>query len=314
MCPVGNLLTVYLHRAILGMWTKTYTAEMKKAKKPAQIEKIPGTKIEGVWFGDKDKATAIMVYAHGGGFAMPGLDMHAQMLDRWTGWCGGKLAIFAPAYTLTPHGVYPQALAEVVEATRFIAEGVGKDKDLLIGGDSAGGQLALAVLSHLGGHQHPETTVVKALDLKGKKFKLAVVIAPWVSSDSHKFPTTHELSYTDMIAPNVAEYWAGLYKNGRKDDEYVVPEIAPASWWSGLGNTTDELLVLAGDHEVLRDPIKSWYTKVEQGWQGGNSRLVIGEGESHDEPLQPKKIENEVAGKEKTQEGAIYLRLKEVVV
>jgi acetyl esterase/lipase len=307
------MLTFEFCRAVLGTWVKTYTAEVKKAKQPVQIEKIPGAKIDGVWFGDKNKASTIMIYIHGGGYAMPGLDMHAKMLMRWAGWCDGKLAIFAPAYTLTPHGVYPQALSEVIEATRFILEGVGKNKEVMIAGDSAGGQLVLSILSHVSGHQHPETTIVKPLDLKGKKFKSAICIAPWVSSDSNKFPSTHELAYTDMIAPNVAAYWSGLYKNGRKDDEYIVPEIAPASWWSGLGDATDELLATAGDHEVLRDPIKSWYRNVEQGWQGGNHRLVVGEGESHDEPLQPKKLDGEVAGKEKTQEGAIYLRLKELV-
>lgn len=289
---------------------------MRKNKQPVRIEKVPGTKIDGLWFGDKDTAKTIMVYFHGGGYAMPGLEQHAQMLSRWTGWCGGKLAIFAPAYTLTPHAVYPQALGEAVEATRYILEGVGKDKDVVIAGDSAGGQLVLAVLSHSSGHQHPDVSIVKPLDLKGKKFKAAITVAPWVSSDSQKFPSTHDLAYTDMIGPYVANYWSSLYKGGKQDDEYIVPEIAPPSWWSGLGGSLEgELLVTAGEHEVLRDPIKAWYAKMAQGWQGGNARLVVADGESHDEPLNPKKpefLEAEVGGKEKSQEGAIYVTLKEL--
>ena len=282
---------------------------MKKTKQPVQIEKIPDTKIEGVWFGDKNKADTIMVYLHGGGYAMPGLDMHAQMLDRWVKWCGGKMAIFAPAYSLTPHAPYPQALGESVEAMRMILEGTGKNKDVVLAGDSAGGQLVVALLSHVSGHPHPEANVVRPLDLQGKKFKGAIAIAPWVSSDSKKFPTIDELSYTDVIGPAVASYWSGLYKNGRADDNYIVPEIAPANWWSGLGGAVDDLLAVGGGDEALRDPIKSWFEHVQQGWQGGKTRLVVADGESHDEPLQSKGdkvLKAEVLGQEKTQEGAIY--------
>jgi acetyl esterase/lipase len=285
---------------------------MRKAKLPVRIEKIPGTTIDGVWFGNPETAKVIMVYFFGGGYAMPGLDVHAQMLQRWVNWYDGKLAIFAPSYTLTPHAVYPQAFGECVEATRYILEGVGKDKDVVIGGDSAGGQLVVAVLSHVSGHQHSNSALVKPLDLKGKKLKSAIVIAPWASSDSKKFPTAHELSYTDTVSPYIASYWSGLYKNGRDDDEFIVPEIAEPSWWSGLGNSLESLLVLVGEHETLRDIIKSWFSKVEQGWQGGNARLVVGEAESHDEPLIPKQVMDEIAGKEKTQEGAIYLHFKDL--
>ena len=74
---------------------------------------------------------------------MPAMDLHAAFLGKMVEWNKGDLAIFMPAYTTTAEAHYPQALGEVVEATRLVLEGVGKDKDVIIGGDSAGGQLAV---------------------------------------------------------------------------------------------------------------------------------------------------------------------------
>jgi acetyl esterase/lipase len=303
------------NRALLGYWPKTYAAQMKKFKKPVIIEDIPGTKIQGTWFGDKERASTILIWYHGGGFAMSGMDMHAVMLNRWDEWCDGKLAIFMPGYTTTPTGVYPQALAESVEATRYVLDGAGKNKEVIIGGDSAGGQLCIAVLSHVSGHPHPQSDKVKPLDLKGKKLKGAIALAPWVSSDANKFPSMRENEPTDMITCYVAGYWSELWKAGHPDDEYIVPEIAPPGWWSGVKNVTDNVIILAGDDEVLRDPIVSWAKKFEEGSGVANVRLVVAPGESHDEPMQPKAEElmrKEVEGKEKTQEGAILLFLKKL--
>jgi acetyl esterase/lipase len=114
-------------------------------KRKIDVEVIPGSGISGVWFGDKEKAKVLLVYYHGGGFAMPAMPQHPGFLDRLVEWGQGDLAVFLPAYTTTSQGVYPQALGEVVEATRFVLEGAGRDKDVLIAGDSAGGQLAVSL-------------------------------------------------------------------------------------------------------------------------------------------------------------------------
>jgi len=310
-----STLTARQLQVIMPPWLDNYKAQQKKDKKPIDIEKIPDTNIEGVWFGDKNAATTIMIFFHGGGFAMPGMDMHAQLLARMADWGKGNLAIFAPAYTLTPYAVYPQALGECVEATRFILEGVGKSKGILLAGDSAGGQLVIALLSHVSGHQHPQGQVVKPLELQGRRFKGAAALSPWVSSDTKKFPSIHELSKTDMIGPNCATYWDDIYRAGKSADHYIVPEAAPTEWWAGLGESVDDLLILAGGDEAILEPIESWSKKVQEGWPNGKVRLVVGAGESHDEPLTPigaEKLNAQVPGKETAMEGALYHWVKDL--
>jgi acetyl esterase/lipase len=131
---------------------------------------VPNADVEVVWFGNKQKAKTILLYIPGGGFVMPTVPGMVNMVDGWQHWVGDDLAICAPMYALSPGAAYPQALAETVEALRSVLDGIGKDKDVLLGGDSAGGQLALAILSHIGGHGHPRKSV-KQLDLGRRKLK-----------------------------------------------------------------------------------------------------------------------------------------------
>ena len=87
-----------------------------------------------------------MVYYHGGGFVIPGSDRHLDMLLRFVEFSNNNLAIFAVAYTLSPGAVYPTAIGQSVEALRYIVSLPGHSADTtLIGGDSAGGNLAVAV-------------------------------------------------------------------------------------------------------------------------------------------------------------------------
>lgn len=301
------------NRFLLGPWVESYKSYQKKIKQPVDIDRVPRTSIRGGWFGDKHKAKTILVYYHGGGHALPGLPVYLPMLTRMVGWCDGNLAIFSPGYTCTPNAQYPQAFGELVEALRFVLEGVGKDKEILLGGDSAGGQLVLAVLSHLSGHPHPDSSIVKPLTLDGRKIRGVFTLAPWVSSDVSKFPSFTEHAITDTISPKSLKYWEGLYKNGKPDDEYIVPEMAAADWWSGMSQVTDNVLVTCGNDEALRDAIKSFFPKFQQGVGKERTRLLVADGESHDEPVVQRDVEflrKEVYGQEKTQEGAILNWLK----
>jgi hypothetical protein len=134
-------------------------------------------------------------------------------------------------------------------------------------------------------------------------------MAPWVSSDYRKFPSMVELSQTDVIDSNIADYWSSIWKAGKPDDEYIVPEIAPATWWNGVSDVVEtDILATAGNDEALRDAIISWAGKFEDALGKQKFRLIVGYGESHDEPLTPKPeavVNGDVAGQEKTQEGAI---------
>jgi acetyl esterase len=88
----------------------------------------------------------LLVYAHGGGFmqgSLPSWDATLRELVRQS-----RVAVLSVDYKLSPEHRFPKAFDEMVAMTRLAArEGAGLGVDptrVAVGGDSAGGNLALA--------------------------------------------------------------------------------------------------------------------------------------------------------------------------
>jgi acetyl esterase len=95
---------------------------------------------------DEVERPALLIYAHGGGFmqgSLPSWDAMLRELVRQSG-----VAALSVDYKLSPEHRFPKAFDEMVAMTRHAArEGAGLGIDpsrLAVGGDSAGGNLALA--------------------------------------------------------------------------------------------------------------------------------------------------------------------------
>lgn len=304
--------TIAQLQAILPPFQSAYEAWCKKEGKTPDVVSVPGTGIKGFWLGDKEKAKVVLVYFHGGGYCLPGLDVHVVLLMRMVEWSGGKMAIFCPCYSLAPMVTYPTPVGECVEAVRYVMDKYSQ-KELCLGGDSAGGNMTLAVLSHLNGHPHPDKSVVKELKLN-KPLAGTLVIAPWVYMDDDKFESMKKFGDRDVINAAVSKYWGGAYQGNSKIDQYLWAETADPTWWKGAKDVTGKFLVCAGDDECLRDPIVSWVQKYKQGTGSDAVTLVVAKGEIHDHPLADLRSEAEVAKTtETTQSGAIYKWIRELV-
>ena len=102
----------------------------------------------------------LLVYLHGGGFVVGDLDTHdlpCRLLCR-----EGGLHVLSVDYRLAPEHPFPAALDDAVAAVRWAranAASLGADDGrILLGGDSAGANLALAATS-----AHPELPVTAQL-------------------------------------------------------------------------------------------------------------------------------------------------------
>jgi acetyl esterase len=84
---------------------------------------------------------ATVLYLHGGGFILGGLESHdsicAEICDR-TGF-----EVVAVDYRLAPEHLHPAQFDDALAAFRFIAD--SRDRPVILSGDSAGGNLAAAV-------------------------------------------------------------------------------------------------------------------------------------------------------------------------
>jgi acetyl esterase len=86
----------------------------------------------------------VMLYLHGGGFVIGGLETHDSLCRQLAQRSGG--AVLALDYRLAPEHPFPAAVDDAWAALRWLAaEGAGIGLDgsrLAVGGDSAGGTLA----------------------------------------------------------------------------------------------------------------------------------------------------------------------------
>ncbi|KPI42728.1 Monoterpene epsilon-lactone hydrolase [Cyphellophora attinorum] len=287
----------------------------------APIVPIPDTKASGFWIGDPRKAKYFSLYVHGGGYVIPGSEGHLKMLYKMVNWSDGKLALFCVAYTLSPEAIYPQALSECVEGLRYMFSlPQVRPANTLLTGDSAGGAIVLAILSHISAHPHPDSAIVKPLQLEGgQSLKSAILINPFISSSSARYASIKRFQYRDTFNESTADAWLTAYnggKSGFEDDMYICPAHADESWWKGT--KCGEILCTAGGEESLLDSIIDWSEKYRKGMAGGKRRgddavkLVVGEKETHIMPVLAPYDEDKLdALGEKSTEGAIRAWIRE---
>ena len=115
----------------------------------------------GDWFIPRGHQSPLtLLYFHGGGYAFYGavsrhfIAMLAQLL---------QVPIFAPDYRLTPEHPHPAQLDDGLAAYQYLlAAGISPSR-LIVGGDSAGGHLALMLVARLPESGLPQPALVIAL-------------------------------------------------------------------------------------------------------------------------------------------------------
>src|SRR4051794_25914435 len=93
-----------------------------------------------------DRVLPALIYFYGGGWVWANVDTHDRMTREDA--ARGDVAVVSVDYALSPEAKFPQALLECAAVVRDIAENASswavKGDQILLGGDSAGGNLALA--------------------------------------------------------------------------------------------------------------------------------------------------------------------------
>jgi acetyl esterase len=93
-----------------------------------------------------DRLLPVLIYFHGGGWVWSSIDTHDRLAREYSS--AGEVAVVSVDYALSPEAKFPQALEECTAVTRYVsshgAEWGLDPSALFVGGDSAGGNLALA--------------------------------------------------------------------------------------------------------------------------------------------------------------------------
>lgn len=184
------------------------------------------------WVRAREASAGALLWAHGGGFNAGSAVTHRDLAARLAAATG--LPVLLVDYRLAPEHPYPAGRDDVATVYRaLLAQGFAPEQ-LVVGGDSAGGNLAVSALLTLrdGGVALPSAVVLVSawLDL--------TLSGDSISTRTHIDPVTSK---------HGLERAAGLYcAAGEQAEPLASPVFARLA---GLPPT----LVQVGDHELLLD-------------------------------------------------------------
>ena len=141
--------------------------------------------------------------------------------------------------------------------------------NIVIGGDSAGGNLALQLASqllhphpslptlHLPSHAKTTETDVNASEEFSEPFGGILLISPWLQYNTDA-PSFARNRARDFIPFSSWRVFAEIVREGIVPElhNHLEPGIAPRGWWKGLGRVFPRVLITAGEYEGIVDPIQ----------------------------------------------------------
>ncbi|KAF2822349.1 alpha/beta-hydrolase [Ophiobolus disseminans] len=263
------------------------------------IDIVDGDKVAAHWLGNPN-ARHVVLYFHGGGYTQSANHGNFYYLSRLVRDLnpekGNSFAVLLLAYTLAPEATHPTQLREASAALTYLVNKTGRSpSDVFVSGDSAGGNLALMLLSHAL-HPHPQ---VPSIGLEAP-LGGALLYSPWAGFGTGF--ASYDNIKLDMLSPLALRKWSAMFLNKANTDDpeadpgpvsgdaYTEACKNPASWWTGLHKVVGDVFVAYGSYEVLADPIKELEKNLIAGWAAGGgdpNRVIFVEGakEAHIAPI-----------------------------
>ena len=197
-----------------------------------------------------------LFYCHGGGYLDPMIgSAHFPMVQRMAAACNARQIAFLE-YTLMPYIAYPGQLIQAVEAVHVLLnqEDIAPE-DLILGGDSAGGNLIASLLAHITSPCPGVPTLGMAPDAQ---FGAAVLLSPWLTMKATD-PVAIANGAHDYISSARVRFFAELLRTN-PEHVWVEPIDAPGAkgvWDAAFPRGKPEharvkrVLVTAGSAEVI---------------------------------------------------------------
>jgi epsilon-lactone hydrolase len=218
------------------------------------ITPVVQEKFRGSWFASKNTEPRVTVlYLHGGGYSFYP-QAYANFIAVVT--VAANSRTLALDYRLAPEHRFPAQLEDALNAYRWLLENGADPDSLIVAGDSAGGNLALALL-------------LAARESRLRLPALAVALSP---------PTDFEIDLTgdwefDWIEKRMLAQWADWFCDAA---ERWHPMVSPIrADLSGL----PPIYIQAGGAEILHDSIQAFAHCAQK--QGAHVVLQIWEDMNH---------------------------------
>src|SRR5271163_1484333 len=208
---------------------------------PVRIYWPPGSSIE------EHRDLPIVVFYHGGGFALGDLDTHDPVARAHA--VGAEAIVVSVDYRLAPEHPFPAGVNDCWAALQWVGEHAaelgGDPNRIAVAGDSAGGNLA-AVMAHLARDS------ADSADGVGVKLAFQLLWYPSITADL-SLPSFSENADAPILDRDVIDAFLTWYVPGAdiSDPKALPPALAPsnAEDFSGLASA----FIGSAEHDPLRD-------------------------------------------------------------
>lgn len=196
-------------------------------------EKVDCNGVPGTWLVPTNcRQERVLLYIHGGAFVAHTDDTYAAMASAWCQRLQARALMVD--YHLAPEHPYPAAFNDCLTAYQWLLDNGVAAKNIVVAGDSAGGNLALGMLQKLKAQERPQPAC-------------AVLLSPFLdftlTGDSALKNAGHDPIFTLNFAVGIREFYAPGHA-------FSAPEISPLFGdFSGL----PPLLFQVGSTEILLD-------------------------------------------------------------
>jgi acetyl esterase len=189
-----------------------------------------------------------LVFYHGGGWVIGDLDSHDVVCRKLAH--EGELIVISIDYRLAPEHKFPAAVDDAIAALKWVASNakeLGVDATrIMVGGDSAGGNLAAVV-------------ALAARDGEGPKLAGQVLIYP-ATDFAMKHPSHTEPETSILLTHSVIKWFCNHYLNGPADIDNWQASPARAKTLAGL----PPAYLLTAGADPLRDEGDEYAARLKQ--------------------------------------------------
>ena len=200
------------------------------------------------WPSTSDEPLPVVVFFHGGGWVIGGIDSHdgqvREMVNRTA------MVYVSVDYRLAPEARFPAAAEDCYAATQWVAANaasIGADADRLgVAGDSAGGNLAAVV-------------ALMARDRGGPAIAYQLLIYPCCDMDSNAWPSQTANGTGYFLTKESMDWFYGQYADvADRDNPYASP--IRADDLSGL----PPACVITAEFDPLRDEGEAYGARLQE--------------------------------------------------
>ncbi|WP_019424459.1 alpha/beta hydrolase [Paenibacillus sp. OSY-SE] len=231
----------------------TWLTEHVEPVKQVQNRMIPGQEHDvpiRVYTPEGDGPHPALVYYHGGGFILGGLDSHDSICRVFAN--AASCVVVSVDYRLAPEHKFPAAVEDAFASLNWVADHADElnvnPSQIAVGGDSAGGNLS-AVMA------------IKAKEQGSPPLTYQLLIYPAVSTDIRfDFPSMTENANGYLLTVESIRLFYSQYL--RNEEDAMNPYSSPLLY----KNVTSlpPAMVITAEFDPLRDEGKAYAERLQQ--------------------------------------------------